>query len=191
MNAPLPLPPGNELRCYDVVTAVEIWCEYFGIGSSLQIGNLGISGLEVKLDGKPLHSLGTGVSQLLPILVLCLVTAPGKLILLEQPELHLHPGAQQRLADFFLQIVASGRRVLVETHSEYLVTRLRRAVVVSGQDPKIIALQFVARDEKGQVQVTRSDMSKEGTFQYWPKGFFQQTDDDLLAILEASFGDEP
>ncbi|WP_162528596.1 AAA family ATPase [Mycolicibacterium sp. CBMA 361] len=72
-----------------------------------------------------LTSVGTGVSQVLPVLVMCLQAPPGSLLLIEQPELHLNPAVQQKLADFLLAIAASGRQLLVETHSDYLITRLR------------------------------------------------------------------
>jgi predicted ATPase len=75
-----------------------------------------------------LTSVGVGVSQVLPVILLCLKSMPNAVILLEQPELHLHPAMQLKLADFLLACTQTGRQIIVETHSEHLVNRLRRRV---------------------------------------------------------------
>ena len=76
--------------------------------------------------------VGFGVSQLLPILVLGLRAENSSLLLLEQPEIHLHPRLQANLADFLLTLADQGQRIIVETHSDHFINRLRRRIA---EDP--------------------------------------------------------
>lgn len=73
--------------------------------------------------------VGYGVSQALPIVVQCVVAAEQRLLLLQQPEVHLHPKAQAALGSFFVDMLAhSGKRFVVETHSDYIVDRVRMEI---------------------------------------------------------------
>lgn len=81
-----------------------------------------------------LSAVGVGVSQVLPVIVQCLVAGPGALVVFEQPELHLHPAALQHLVDFLLACTAWGQNLLVESHSEYLVLRLCRRIAEDRTD---------------------------------------------------------
>lgn len=181
-----PLPKGaRKSASSHGLIALQEWAKYLGLGNQIETLESGISGSRIILDGKGLHQVGTGVSQLLPVLVMCLTSKKGDVLLIEQPELHLHPGAQQKLADFFIAVAKSGRQIIVETHSEYLVTRLRRSVVVEGENPGLMGLLFVEQSPHGAV-VREAKMDMTGSFDYWPEGFFAQTEDDILMILEAS-----
>jgi len=71
---------------------------------------------------------GFGWSQMLPIVLMCALAEEDSIVLIEQPELHLHPRAQTELADFFARTVNRGVRLLIETHSEHLLLRFRRRV---------------------------------------------------------------
>lgn len=76
----------------------------------------------------PLSAMGFGLSQVLPIIVQCVSAQPGSLIIIEQPELHLHPRAQAELTDLFIAMAHKGMRFLIETHSEHTLLRLRRRI---------------------------------------------------------------
>ena len=146
--------------------------------------------LEVRPHGLdhflPLSSVGVGVSQVLPVLVECLMADPGSVILLEQPELHLHPALQQRLADFFIAMVRSGRQLIVETHSEYMVSRLRRRIV-EDPDDELLGLSkviFAERDrETGLSSYREVELSPFGAIEEWPAGFFDQAAEEERAII--------
>lgn len=188
-----PLPPespkGGRVT---IETAVSEWLTYLGLGSNLEIDELGHTGLRAQIDGEGLYQKGTGISQILPVLTLCLLARTGSTVILEQPELHLHPAAQQKLADFFLVMVRSGRRMIVETHSEYLVTRLRRLVVVEGMDSSDIGIVFAEKSRRGASSTTYSNsvIDSSGTLDRWPDGFFDFASDDKLAIMMANFENE-
>ncbi len=134
----------------------------------------------------PLSSVGVGVSQLLPVLVQCLLAEPGSVILLEQPELHLHPALQQRLTDFFIAVVRSGRQLIVETHSEYMVSRLRRRIVEDADDEllDLANVIFAERDrETGLTSYREVELSPLGAIEDWPAGFFDQAAEEERAII--------
>lgn len=170
--------------------SLDSWLEYLELGTGVSFINLGNAGFETLVGGMPIYSLGTGVSQLLPVLAICLTETTDALIVIEQPELHLHPSSQQKLADFFIAMSQAGRRMLLETHSEYLITRLRRRVAVDELKTRSYLLLFVEKD--GDKAIFKpSKLRDTGQFSYWPKGFFGQVEEDLLAIMEADIRRTP
>jgi predicted ATPase len=120
---------------------------------------------------------------------MCLQAPPGSLLLIEQPELHLNPAVQQRLADFLLAVVASGRQLVVETLSDYLVTRLRRRTAedLTGMVRSRIALVFAERHD-GATTYKAVKPAADGSMMDWPKGFFDEAAEDSKALLEALLG---
>jgi len=105
------------------------------------------------------------------------------LILLEQPELHLNPGMQQKLADFLLEMVKTGRQIIVETHSEYLITRLRRRAATSESDHKYFGIVFAERDPEEGTSYRSVNVNEQGDLSEWPKGFFDHVAEDLRILM--------
>lgn len=124
----------------------------------------------------PLASVGIGVSQVLPILVMGLVSSPHTLLLIEQPELHLHPRIQARLGDFFLGLAACQKQCLIETHGENLINQLRYHIVRSGgQEHSNCTIYFVQQDEQGATTFVPVAISPRGNILNWPDGFFDES----------------
>lgn len=172
--------------------AVDYWASKFGLASGVRTKDMGRPGIELELldpqtgRERDLTSVGVGVSQLLPVIVLCLLAQSGELILLEQPELHLHPAPQQILGDFLLGIAESGRQVIVETHSEYLINRLRLRIADDTFGPVQDLVQiWYARRNDGQTQFDRMTTNRFGSFEEWPAGFFDQAPREAEEILRA------
>ncbi len=185
--------PGGRSEFINLKDAVEEWTHWFQLGKRLEVKDDGLKGLETKTDNEALYQKGTGLSQILPVLILCLVVEPGTLTLIEQPELHLHPAVQQRLGDFLLQIAKSGRHVLIETHSEYLVTRLRKLVYVDGEDSNRISIIFATKNQSKSSSSTKleaSQISKLGDLSSWPDGFFDFVNMDESEILAKRFSSD-
>jgi predicted ATPase len=143
----------------------------------------------MRLRGKEverhLPEVGVGVSQVLPVVVQCLLAEPGSLILLQQPELHLHPALQQRLGNFLLACVRSGRQVVLETHSEYLVSRLALEVAKDPSDETrdMLAVLLTEVGDNGTEYVS-ADIDRYGEI-VWPRGFFDEGASEALQILQA------
>lgn len=190
----VPVPGGTESEI-PLAEAVSQWVSYLGLADDISAEDL--AGLGITMKVKPsgvksklsLPAVGVGVSQLLPVLVLCLLAEPGSVILLEQPELHLHPALQQKLADFFIAVSRSGRQLIVETHSEYIVSRLRRRVVEDPDDEllKLAKVVFAERDrESGETSYREIDLTPYGEIGDWPKGFFDQAAEDEREIIRGA-----
>ena len=137
-------PDGAE-RSADLVTAVSEWVAYLGVGDRVSViprGKLGHSlSLDVNGTARDLTTIGVGASQILPVIVMVLAAAPNRILAFEQPELHLHPAVQARLADFFL-MARRDLRFLIETHSEYLVSRIRRRIAEGMVYPTDVSVIF-------------------------------------------------
>jgi len=193
-----PVPPqdqsaGMQTEELTLGDAVVRWLSFFGLADSLVVREdtplvLGIDVIPPGLkDPVPLGAVGVGVSQVLPVVVQCLVAGPGALVLLEQPELHLHPGAQQLLADFLLACMSWGQNILVESHSEYLVLRLRRRIAEDLSDSLLsqVVLLFAER-ESDRTNYRRVELTPTGGVVDWPDGFFDQGPDEAHQLLIAA-----
>lgn len=179
----------GENRDGSLLKAVGEWAKYLGIGQEVQIeeaGKLG-RGLRVDVEGRvrDLTTIGVGASQLLPVLCVVLEAPPGSLVILEQPELHLHPAVQARLGDFFM-FARPDIRLIVETHSEYLVTRVRRRVAEGHYQSSDVTVCFAEGTESGATKVRTIDVESTGNLESWPRGFFDTLDGDMFAIIAAN-----
>ena len=174
-------------------SAVNYWLHRLGLASAALLedrGRLGI-GLQITLidsnQTRDLTAVGVGVSQILPVLVLCLLSEPGDLVILEQPELHLHPALQQQLGDFLLDCAGSGRQLVVETHSEHVVNRVRRRVAdPSGSSEGMVGLIFAEKID-GVTKFRESSINRYGGSEgQWPEGFFDVSAREAQALVSAS-----
>jgi predicted ATPase len=177
----------NRSRRDPLPVALTRWVSHLGLGDEVTVkdqGKLG-RGLRMQVNGvaRDLTTIGVGASQLLPVLTVVLTAASGNVILLEQPELHLHPLVQSRLADFFLYARADVKLV-VESHSEYMVTRIRRRVVEHPQLQSRVAVLF-AEQHRGVTELRRLYLDRLGNFSDWPRGFFDTQDTESAELAHA------
>jgi predicted ATPase len=170
-----------------LAVAISAWTAYLGVADSVAVedqGKLG-RGLRVKIDGadRDLTMVGVGASQVLPVLAVVLSAPEQSVVLLEQPELHLHPAVQSKLADFLL-FARPDIRLVVETHSEYLITRVRRRVAEGARTSAQVNVMFAERDASGS-NFRKLILDQFGDFDQWPSGFFDMQDEDGRAIVRA------
>lgn len=131
---------------------------------------------------RPQH-VGYGITHVLPLLVAGVRAAPGRVVVVENPEVHLHPAGQAAIGAFLARVAARGVTVVVETHSDHVLNGVRRAVRDGVVKPDDVALHFfreraLARHE-GSAQVVSPHLDVEGNIDHWPSGFFDQFDRDL------------
>ena len=121
----------------------------------------------------PLIDSGFGYSQVLPILVKGLLAKPGQTLMVEQPELHLNPALQVRLAEFLVAMVRAGKQVLIETHSEHIIDAIRVLNVEdeTGQLENMSRIFFIDI-ESDKPRVLPLDIQKDGSVPDWPPHFF-------------------
>ena len=138
-----------------------------------------------QMDLVNIADVGFGVSQVLPVLVALLTADEGQLVYVEQPELHLHPRAEYRLAQFLAETARRGPRLVVETHSALLLLHLRTLIARGELESDLVKLHWFARDPAdGTTSIQTADLDREGAFGAWPEDF---GDVDLHA--EASYLD--
>jgi predicted ATPase len=129
--------------------------------------------------------VGFGVSQTLPVVVALLTAAPGQLVYIEQPEIHLHPRAQVAMAALLVRAANRGVRVVIETHSSLLLLGVQRLVAEEQIDPKKVMLHWFKRDETtGITDITSAELDAAGTFGEWPADF-----DDVSLAAQQQFLD--
>ena len=135
-----------------------------------------------------LTHVGVGVSQVLPILVMCLLADADSTLVFEQPELHLHPKVQTMLGDFFLSMVLCNKQCIVETHSEYFIDRLRFRIAAAPPEKELNSLAKIYFVEKpSQSSAFREVVINEyGAISDWPEGFFDQSQQQAEEILRAA-----
>lgn len=130
--------------------------------------------------------VGFGISQVLPIVVE-LSARRDSVILVEQPETHLHPRLQARLADLFIDstsVAGRGNQLIVETHSEHVLLRVQRRIREGSLTSDDVAVIYVDQDESGVATVQRLRLDGDGDFlDEWPSGFFDDRLDELLGGL--------
>jgi predicted ATPase len=193
-------PAGRSQRA-TLWSAVSDWCRFLGIAENVTVtsqGKLGHQlGLRVGGQQRDPTAVGVGASQLLPVVVLVLGASDDATIFFEQPELHLHPKVQSRLGDF-LAFAKPGVRLVVETHSEYLITRLRLRAAEGRLAPSDVAVLFASRREGTQVALgaereepdfftdfARLNLDQLGDFDAWPQDFFDTLDRDTIDLAQA------
>ena len=131
---------------------------------------------------RPVHT-GFGVTQVFPIVVAALSSSRDDLLLIENPEVHLHPAGQAMMGEFLAEVAAAGVQVILETHSDHVLNGVRRAVRKQKLSPDRVALHFfLPRQEcerQGIAQVQSPVMDGDGNIDTWPEGFFDQFDKDM------------
>ena len=130
---------------------------------------------------RPIHT-GFGLTQVLPLLVAAVSADLEDFLLVENPEVHLHPSGQAAMGEFLAEVAAAGVQVLTETHSDHVLNGVRRAVKKGILPPDDTVVHFFrprgeAGDERSQVESPRLD--SQGRVDSWPEGFFDQFDKDM------------
>lgn len=133
-------------------------------------------------------NVGYGISYLLPILVVGLMASENSMIVVENPEAHLHPSAQSQVGKFLAKIAATGTRVVVETHSDHLVNGIQN-YAVSNPDflDKVIINNFSIDTSRGggEIKIDRIGLGENGDYSCWPAYFMDQSRKDLFELYKA------
>jgi predicted ATPase len=132
-----------------------------------------------------LTDVGFGISQFLPILVLVYYIPVNSIVILEQPEIHLHPHVQSGLGDVLINVARTRNlQVIIESHSEHLLRRIQRRVAEGDVSPKDTALYF-CEITNGESRLTSLELDLYGQIRNWPKDFFGDEFGEIAAIQEA------
>ncbi len=149
-----------------------------------------------------LRDAGVGLSQVLPVVVQHeldragvahdLLPGVSTLNIIEQPELHLHPGAHGALADLYLEAIGrDAGQFLIETHSENFLLRIRRRIAEGTFSADDVALYWVNDDLAATPRVRRIHIDSQGEVDFWPRGVFSEDLEEVKAIRAAQRGRAP
>ncbi len=128
--------------------------------------------------------MGFGITYTLPIVISLLSAKPGHLVLLENPEAHLHPRAQSKIGELIARTAASGVQVIFETHSDHVLNGVRMAVKdkrLGADDASILFFDRVAGSLRA--RVTPLQMDADGRIDQWPVGFFDEFEKSIERLI--------
>lgn len=183
------------------VDIISEWLKRTNISGGLKVKHLTERHFEIAVSGRDgsdhnICDVGFGVSQVLPVLVSGINFATRKermrsALVVQEPEIHLHPNAQAELGSFFVEIAKKSGQVFLETHSDTLVIRVARHIAQGDIAPEDVTMFFVEDSPSGRV-VTPVNVEADGTlFSEWPGDFFPQRQAESFALAKASIaGDE-
>lgn len=169
--------------------------EYLGLASNIKAEKVDETNVEIKIsrfkgslngdDCVNIVDVGFGVSQTLPVLVALLTAKRDQYVYIEQPELHLHPKAQFRLASIITSALNRGVKVVIETHSSILIRGIQIDVVKNNLDADKVSLNWFSQDgETGETNVSTASLDEFGAFGDWPEDF-----DDITLKVEKMYLD--
>lgn len=184
---------GYKTRYKPFEEIIAYWLKELGLIHSFKVEEIG-SGANlyravVKRDSKSpealLTDVGFGVSQILPVLILLYYVPEGSTVIMEQPEIHLHPSVQSGLADVIISASNSRKlQVIVESHSEHLLRRLQRRIAENEFDSDNVKLYFCESD-KGMSSINSLKLNEYGEIENWPDNFFGDEINEIAEMRKA------
>ena len=185
---------GPRKRYWTLDRMLAYWLKRMDLIHDFSVDRIteGGSIFEVRVQRMPdsasvlLTDVGFGVSQILPVLVLCYYAEAGSTLLFEQPEIHLHPSVQSSLADLFIDVTKHQNiQIIVESHSEHLLNRLQRRMAEEEVRQDDLALYF-CETEKDEAKLVPLETDSVGNIRNWPKNFFGDRFGETAARQEAA-----
>lgn len=130
-------------------------------------------------------NVGFGITYVLPVVVALVSAKPGDIVLLENPEAHIHPKGQRILGELLASAGAGGVQIIVETHSDHILNGIRVAAKKGKLQPEKTGMFYFYKDIKDSYKhkVTCPVLDKNGRLNQWPEGFFDEWDNALLELL--------
>ena len=129
-------------------------------------------------------NVGYGVSYVLPIVVAILSATPGSLIIIENPEAHIHPRAQAELMKLLMKAAKAGIQIIIETHSDHIMNGALVSVAEEPENISLVKAYYFERDDKKHTSITKKlNILADGRISDPPKGFFDQIDIDMRTIM--------
>lgn len=128
-------------------------------------------------------NMGSGLSYIISILIVCLSSQRGDIIIIENPEIHLHPKAQSKLCGFLCFIAKAERQLLIETHSDHIFNGIRVALVQKQLKEEQVKVNFLTLDDRKCTINTEVKFGSNGRILNHSDGLFDQFEDDLDKML--------
>lgn len=176
----------KDNNSYTLSTQVSYWLSYilknkFEMHTEkINDNNIKVSYTADGIDNLSPRQLGVGVSYLVKVIIMCLTSNIGDVLMIENPEIHLHPGAQSRLGEFFAFIASAGIQILLETHSEHMLDSVQYQIFKNNLSSQDAVLYYKSNIEENFI---RLDYQNDGHYnKEFPTGFFDATLSELLEL---------
>ncbi|MFH0931412.1 MAG: DUF3696 domain-containing protein [Candidatus Zixiibacteriota bacterium] len=175
-------------RIRKIQDEVRSWFKKFNFATNIRLARIGKGNYYRVLIIDPatevettLADIGFGASQTLPIIIESFYAPPSSVILIEQPEIHLHPKAQSILGDLFINAASEGNRTfIIETHSEHILARIRRRIAEKQIAKEKVAIYYFEPTPEG-THIQEVTLNKYGQYENFPKSFFEE---DVIEAFE-------
>jgi len=172
----------DNKKMYPFKDVLISWLKYFDLSDTFNVDQKEDKyNLSLYINSKPydLPRLGTAVSQVLPIFVMCLTAPSNSTIVIQEPEAHFHPKMQSHLADFFIAMALTGRQCIIETHSEYIIEQLRYRIILKSENKlkplhKLTKLFFINKKD-GVSHFNDIEINEYAALDEWPEDFFDES----------------
>lgn len=183
----------SEASASTLVSQVEAWLGEISPGTRIHITEsqgMDLVGLQYSFGLSKEYratNVGFGITYTLPVITAVLSAKPGAVLLLENPEAHLHPRGQARMGSLLAYAAAGGVQIILETHSDHVLNGIRLAVHHGHLAPELLRLHFFQHLEKSGEslsEVISPRMDNRGRIDKWPDGFFDEWDNSLTALLQ-------
>lgn len=125
---------------------------------------------------------GAGITAALPLIVHLVAAVAGEVLVIQDPEAHLHPKGQSQIGREIARCARRGIQVIVETHSEHVFNGIKLGLLELEQDPSIEMACYYLDNAIGKVEVTQVDVNSRGLTRRWPDGFFDQAERDMMDL---------
>jgi predicted ATPase len=194
---PLPIPELQHPRAdsQKLRDQVEAWLGEVSPGSrlhttshlTLEAANLEFSFVKGKRSSGKYRSInvGFGLTYVLPILLAILSAPKGSLLLIENPEAHLHPKGQLQIGRLLAMAAKMGVQIVIETHSDHVLNGIRLAVRKKEADAQHVQLHYFSRDSSDTLtsKILSPNIDHDGRLDLWPEGFFDEFDKALAELI--------
>jgi predicted ATPase len=174
-----------QAKSLNLLSQVEAWLGEISPGTRISIidrPGMDLVSLQYSFGNSGKYratNVGFGISYTLPVITAILSANSGALLLIENPEAHLHPKGQAKMGHLIAQAAAQGVQIILETHSDHVLNGIRLAVHGGNLDPDAVRLHFFQSDG-----VVSPRMNRKGRISEWPEGFFDEWDNSLAALLQ-------
>lgn len=181
-----------EAKSLNLIDQAEAWMREVSPGIRLKIQsipNMELMNLQYFYGDSNAYrptNVGFGITYTLPIIVGVLASEPGTLIIIENPEAHLHPKGQTQIGRLLALAASCGVQVVIETHSDHVLNGILLAVHSGKIAPQDVQLHFLQKNQKAEIEVLSPRINRTGRIDHWPEGFFDEWDKSLDALLETA-----
>ncbi len=183
------LPEDSKIRSVPLIDAVVKWANHMGIERP-SVVNTDVPGAkltQIMIGEQNLADVGFGVSQVLPILVEGLTLPSENTLMLEQPEIHLHPKMQMEIADFLVKMAEHGKNLIVETHSDHIINRIVKRALENRVFREKVKIYYIEKRENGNSGWTEVQINEVLGIDEAPEGFFDQYAAETEQILQRGY----